>query len=139
MGISILSPADSVFSHQDSQSSDEYKSAPELTPSPERGTTEPASQQDNSHSLAILSPSDSQNTQRDDIPTGTDQGESSRGQRTGGEEQMGSTQEREGITCASPQNTDRISAFHKSLSDLAHTFSTILISEDEKNVLKSAE
>lgn len=36
-------------------------------------------------------------------------------------------------------NTQKISVFHKSLSDLAHTFSSILISEDEKNVLKSAE
>jgi hypothetical protein len=41
--------------------------------------------------------------------------------------------------CGSPTNTTVISAFHKSLSDLAHSFSSILISEDEKNVLQSAE
>ena len=43
------------------------------------------------------------------------------------------------MMCGSPQNTVKINAFQKSLSDLAHTFSSILISEDEKNVLKSAE
>ena len=39
----------------------------------------------------------------------------------------------------SPQSSDKISEFHKSLSDLASNFSSILMSEDEQNVLKSAK
>lgn len=35
-GVDVMSPDGSVFSHQDSASSDEYNSAPELTPSPDR-------------------------------------------------------------------------------------------------------
>lgn len=82
----ILSPADSVFTHQDSGSSEEGQAH---TPS-----VDPAA-----------------------APTA----------KGGGSEE------------GSPPNTVAISAFHKSLSDLAHNFSSILISEDEKNVLQSAE
>ena len=36
VGLDIVSPADSVFSQADSASSDECRSGPELTPSPDR-------------------------------------------------------------------------------------------------------
>lgn len=107
-----LSPADSVFMHQDSASSDDYKSAPEHTPSPDRGGDE----------SAAPAATTAQGDLVVDPPT----------------PQGGRSLER--VSSSSPQqNTEKISEFHKSLSDLAHTFSSILISEDEKEVLQSAE
>lgn len=113
-----MSPDDSVFSsHQDSGSSEDYKTAHQRTPSPSQGTvsseatTTPLlreSSDDTSSALPIL---------------GEGEGEG----------------EGDGKVCSSPPSSVKISDFHKSLSDLAHSFSSVLISEDEKNVLKSAE
>lgn len=133
----ILSPADSVFAHQDSASSEDYKSAPEHTPSPDRSLDADladlgvkAAQQGNSPTGEgdvindVPTPQQQQQEQQsvEDMPTPKGQG-----------------LERVSSSSSPQQNTEKISAFHKSLSDLAHTFSSILISEDEKEVLQSAE
>lgn len=117
----ILSPGDSVFSRDDSVSSDDYKSATERSPSPEGIVVKIAS--------APIPPDHLSEEGRGD--------EGVKGEEVvegGGEHETDTTRR-----CGSPQNTFKISEFHKSLSDLAHSFSTLLISEDEQNVLKSAE
>lgn len=116
-GTKISSP-DSVFNHEDSVSSDECKSVPERTPSPEGSATTPPPP-----------------------PTLVDGLVNEGGRRGEGMEEVedGGEGEREMARgSGSPQNTLKISEFHKSLSDLAHSFSTLLIPEDEQNVLKSA-
>lgn len=120
----IISPADSVFSHQDS---DENKT----TPSPPVGITQLVIQAEVTPEETTppegVTPEDEKNNKN-----------AEHREQVGGEERTLQQQE-EKIDCHSPQNTMKISAFHKSLSDLAHTFSSILISEDEENVLNSAE
>ena len=109
--IKLLSPGDtSVFSH-DSASSDDYKSASDRTPSPAEILQVPATSVSSSC-------------------------EDGRGEHVAdGQQEGGDTTKRS----SSPQNAIKISEFHKSLSGLAHNFSTLLTSEDEQNVLKSAE
>ena len=82
-------------------------------------------------SADLLSPGDS-------VFTHQDSGSSEEGQGHAPSPAIKSPGSEEGVY-GSPPNTVAISAFHKSLSDLAHNFSSILISEDEKNVLQSAE
>ncbi len=106
---------------QKSDSSSEFRPpfpGPEHLSSSERGTE-------------IVSPSDSVFGRQESDDRTVDQGS--------GDTLQTSDEVQDRLMCASPQNTDKINAFHKSISDLAHTFSSILISEDEKNVLKSAE
>ncbi len=145
-GTDPLSPADSVFTHQDSVSSDDYKSAPEHTPSPERGMGAESALPDRTGTRepaeigtgGAIDTSTPQQTQKS-----SQQGNS----LVGGGDVIGDTPSTgpggqgsvERVSSTSPQNTMKISAFHKSLSDLAHTFSSILISQDEKEVLQSAE
>ena len=114
-GSKILSPADSVFSQQDSVSSDECRNAVDHIPSPENGT----------NALLVRANEDGR---------GVDQVE--------GEEEVGEGEEREIEMvrgCGSPQNAFKISEFHKSLSDIAHSLSALLISEDEEDILRCAE
>ena len=112
----VTSPADSVFSQQDSISSTEdYRSAHDRTPSPDR--TE-------GKSTPVTAPVQ--------VPVGQEEVPSPT--TTAG----GERREQE-VVGRSPPSAARISDFHKTLSDLAHAFSSILLSENEEKVLNSAK
>ena len=108
-GSGVVSP-DSVFAHQDSANSEDFKTILE------------ASEEDHADQQTLDKAGDA-NIELSSSPS--DNG--------------GRLEVQRRPSSSSPQNCAKISAFHKSLLDLANYFSSLLISEDEKNVLKSAE
>ena len=119
VGCGAMSPGDSVFSHEDSVSSDEYKSVSEHTPSPEGSVS--------THTTALVLP----NSVNGDSRCGERRKELLEEVEDAGEEAGDSVR-----GWGSPQNTVKITELHKSLSDLACSFSTL---HDKQNWLKSAE
>ncbi len=119
-GVKILSPGDTSVFSQGSSSSDEYKSATDRSPSP----------LNNLHKSTLSSSPSCKDGLRGGESAVTGDGTEKRDSDGEGDAMK---------RCGSPQNAIKISEFHKSLSDLANTFSTLLISEDEQNVLKSVE